>query len=121
MLKEYCNMEKQSKREILAQYKNRKVIGGVFVIKNNVNGKMLVLSAADLDGFKNRFAFSQSTGSCVNFKIQKDWDEFGAKAFEFEVLEELEKQEIQTDKEFGDDIKVLKDIWFEKFDKSKLY
>ena len=114
-------MEKQNKKEILATYKERKIIGGVYLIKNNENNKALLLSTTDLQGSKNRFEFSQKTGSCVTLKLQKEWVEFGSNAFTMEVLEELNKNDTQTLKEFGDDIKMLEEIWLEKLDANNLY
>lgn len=104
----------QARRELKSQYKERKKTGGVFVIRNMATGRALLLAAADLQGSKNRFEFAQKTGSCIDLKLQKDWAEQGGGAFAFEVLEELEKGETQTDAEFREDIAVLKEIWQEK-------
>ncbi len=114
-------MQKEDKKEKLAQYKERKIVGGICVIKNTKNGKMLLSSVANLQGYKNRFEFSKLTGGCVNIKLQKDWEQFGAESFIFEVLEELEKKEAQTSEEFSDDINTLKEIWLEQLDPGKLY
>ena len=114
-------MEKQNKKELQAAYKERKVIGGICAIKNAENGKMLLASVADLQGYKNRFEFSKLTGSCINVKLQKDWKKFGADSFALEVVEELVKKDSQTSEEFDDDIKTLKEIWLEKLDPDKLY
>jgi hypothetical protein len=114
-------MENLSKKEKLAQYKERTIIGGVYAIKNTANGKLLLLSSNDLQGVRNRFEFSLKTGSSINIKLQNDWAEFGKSAFRFEVLEELEKKEVQTSKEFSEDVKTLEELWREKLEASQLY
>jgi hypothetical protein len=114
-------MEKQSKKEKMAEYKERKVTGGIYAIKNSVTGKLLLLSTCDLQGSQNRFLFSQKTGSCINIKLQDDYSKYGADAFVFEVLEDLEKKETQTAKEFTEDMKILLELWTEKLKDSMLY
>ncbi len=114
-------MEKQSKKELLAAYKERAIIGGVYAIKNTANGKILLQSAADLYGCKNRFEFAQKTGGCAALQLHEDWKIFGAVAFTFEILEQLEKKDTQTLKEFSQDIEVLKEIWLEKLAAIELY
>lgn len=109
------------KKELKDAYKERKVIGGICAIKNISNGKMLITAVADIAGYKNRFEFSKSTGGCVSIKLQKDWNELGTNNFTFEILEELDKKETQTPKEFNEDIKTLKEIWLEKLDPALLY
>lgn len=99
----------------------RKEIGGVCAIKNTQNGKMLLLPAPDLQGCRNRFDFSQQTGSCINIKLRDDWEKYGAKAFAFDILEELEKKETQSAKEFKEDLKTLMELWLEKFAPEYLY
>lgn len=114
-------MDKQERKNRLAQYKERKVTGGVYAIKNTVNGRMLILSASDLQGSKNRFVFAQQTNGCMNLKLKDDWEKHGAGAFAFEVLEPLEKKELQTAEEFADDVKTLEELWQEKLKDSDLY
>lgn len=114
-------MEKQKKKELLNKYKERKVTGGICVIKNTANGKMLLAAVTDLQGYKNRFEFFNSTGSCTDNRLKNDWNEFGADVFVLETFEELVKKETQTAKEFSEDIETLKEIWLEKLDPNMLY
>jgi hypothetical protein len=107
-------MGDKTKKELADSYKARKIVGGVYVIRNTVGDKSLVECAVDLQGSKNRFEFSKSTGSCVEPRIQNDWNKLGAKGFSFEVLEEIAKDENRTNEEFKADILLLKEIWIEK-------
>lgn len=104
----------QTKKEIQAAYKERKIIGGIYVIRNSDSGRILLDFATDLMGRKNRFDFSQKTDSCVEMKLQKDWITLGKEKFVFEVLAELEKGETQSMVEFKEDLDVLKLMWVEK-------
>jgi len=108
-------MENQNKKLIRDAYKQRKVIGGIYSIKNTKTDKSLLMATTDMNGTKNRFEFAQMTGSCVNFQLQEDWNKFGKESFVFEIVEELEKGELQTTKEFQDDLSVLKDMCKERF------
>jgi len=109
------------RKELKEQYKGQKVLGGVYGIRNTVNGKLLFGATTDLQGRKNRFDFAQSTGTCIDLKLQKDWERQGGEGFAFEVLEDLEKGEAQTDAEFKADIELLKEIWLEKLAGQDLY
>ena len=107
------------KKEILAQYKEKETIGGVYLIRNTVQNKLLLDATADLQSIKNRFEFAQNTGSCVNPKLQKDWSEHGSKAFVLEVLEELSKGNTQSDPEFKADVSLLREMWLEKLSETE--
>ena len=61
------------------------------------------------------------TGSCVDWKIAKDWDALGKDVFVFEVLDTLQQKEEQTAEEFKEDVKALYDLWLEKMDSGLLY
>ncbi len=113
--------DKADKKQKIAQYKARKITGGVFCIRNTQTGKSLLMAERDVKGSQNRFAFSQMTGSCVHMVLQQDWKTYGAQAFAFEVLEELEKKEDQTDREFDQDLQTLLEMWREKFSGEELY
>ena len=110
-----------TKKELIAQYKERETTGGVYIIRNTRNNKLLLDAATDIKIVRNRFEFAHKTGSCVNMKLQKDWAEHGSGSFVLEVLEELRKGETQTDKEFKADIDLLKEMWSEKLKDEEMY
>ena len=85
-------MEQKNRKELREAYKNRKVMGGVYVVRNSATGKTLVMSTTDLPGAVNRYAFARQTGGCFHPKLQKDLERCGKDAFSFETLEELEKK-----------------------------
>jgi len=107
-------LEKLSKKELKEQYKNRIVIGGVYSITCNGNGRMWIKSTKNLEGQKNRFDFSISINFCPDASMYAEWNQYGAKSFSFTILEEIKKGETQTEQEFSDDIDVLYEMWFEK-------
>ena len=114
-------MDINKKRELQAQYKERDIVGGVYIIRNRLNNKVLCDASIDLQGSKNRFEFSRRTGSCVFMKLQKDWIAQKGEQFVFETLEELKKSASQTQSEFEADIALLKEIWLEKLSAESFY
>jgi hypothetical protein len=114
-------MKTNAKKELISQYKEREVIGGVYVIRNTLNNKALFAATTDLRASKNRFDFSQKTGSCVDSKLQTDWSRQGGAAFVFEVLEDLNKGEKQSKEDFKDDIEVLEEMWLEELSGKDMY
>lgn len=114
-------IDRDKKQEIVEAYKNRKVIGGICAVKNLQTGRMLLSATTDLQGYKNRFEFCRATNMSIHYKLNSDWAKTGADNFVLVVLEELEKEEMQTPREFTEDIEVLKEMWLEKTDLSVLY
>lgn len=114
-------MKSEDKKMMTAAYKQRAVIGGICAIKNIKTGRTLLVDTQDITGSRNRFEFSRQTGSAVSMIIQTDWQTYGFDSFSFEVLEELKKSETQTLKEFAEDLKILKEMWREKFSVDQLY
>ena len=114
-------MKPQNKKDIIAAYKTRAQIGGVYAVTNTQSGKSLVLASADIGGIRKRYEFSALTGGCFHPKLQQDANRLGSGAFSFAVLEELEKKAAQTDREFADDLEVLLSLWLEKYDPATLY
>ena len=104
-----------------AAYKEKKKTGGIYAVRNSVTGRALVGDTPDIEGFKNRFAFSLATDSCVQPKLDDDWKLYGGAAFVLEILETRDKKETQTDREFTDDLKTLKELWLEKQDPASMY
>ncbi|MGX4599737.1 GIY-YIG nuclease family protein [Faecalimicrobium sp. JNUCC 81] len=112
---------KKSRKEAILEYKERSISGGVYKITNVVNEKYLLVNDIDLKSAENRFNFFKKTGSGTHMKVEKDVKEFGADKFTFEILEEIDMKEGQSTKEFKEDLKMLEEIWKEKFDPEKSY
>ncbi|WKY47513.1 GIY-YIG nuclease family protein [Eubacteriaceae bacterium ES3] len=104
----------ERKKVLKEDYKNKRVVGGIFGIRCKGSDQVWLKSTMDLAGQKNRFEFSVKTNSCPEPAMLKDWKSFGKESFSFEVLEELEKNESQSDREFKDDLATLLEIWREK-------
>jgi hypothetical protein len=104
----------EDRKTRINEYKERKVIGGVFRVVNTRNGKYLLDYAADLQAKQNNFNFMVTTNASFDYKMDKDWKEFGAAAFKFEVLDSLEKKKDQSQEQFIEDLKTLKQMWVEK-------
>ena len=112
-----------NKRQLMKEaYLKRVSAGGVYVIENSVTGKKLLSAETDLKGAENKFRFVQMTdGICPYGKISADWRKLGAKTFSFRILEQLEQKEDQTREEFLEELKVLEELWREKFTAEELY
>ena len=105
------------KKELKSQFRNRTQIGGVFVIKNIVLNKWYVDSAPDIKAAQNRFTFFGST----HMKLAQDYAAQKGEGFIFEVLEELQKGENQTEDDFKADLALLKSLWLDKLTGQALY
>ncbi len=114
-------MDKQQKRELAKAYTQAKTIGAIYCIRNTQNGKVLLSSTTELHGTKNRFNFTNTMKDCFHMKLRGDWKVMGNEVFVLEILEELEMKSEQTLQEFKADLKVLMEMWEEKFDAAMLY
>ncbi len=115
------NMKPQNKKDLIAAYKQRAQIGGIYAVTNTQTGRSLVLASAEIGGIRKRYEFAEATGGCFHPKLQEDAKTYGNGAFTFAVLEEMEKKATQTDREFADDLDVLLSLWLEKYDRATLY
>jgi hypothetical protein len=86
---------------------------GVYPIRNTVNGKSLVASSINLPAILNRHQAALRLGGHTNKALQKDWNELGPEAFEFEVLDTLTPSAKPGDKP-ADDLLALEAMWIEK-------
>ena len=110
-----------NRKKLREEYKQRVVTGGVYRIVNKQNGKYYLAASVDLRGDKNLFDFSVITKSSPVLHLQKEWQKYGGSSFDFEVLEEAEKKAEQSGKEFKEDMRVLAQLWAEKFDSTLAY
>ena len=106
---------------MLEAYKRRKIVGGVYAVTNRETGRTLLMCTPDVGGIQKRYEFAVLTGGCFHPKLQEDVKTYGVSAFSFAVLEELEKKETQTDRDFAEDLETLRALWLEKYDPKILY
>ncbi len=103
----------KTRKNIHMEYKERIIPAGIFQVKNIANGKVLLGSSLNLEGPLNRHKFMLKIGSHTNKELQKEWSEFGADQFIFEILELVN---VKDDPNFNlkDELTLLEQIWLEK-------
>ena len=109
------------RKELIKEYKDRKPVGGVYKITNEVSGKYIIDHTANIQSARNHFQFAQKMGSPMHLQLQKDWAELGGQAFKLEVLEEVEQRADQTQAQFMEELKTLEQLHRANFDAAKAY
>lgn len=104
-------MDKKSRKELMEEFKQIKTYMGAVKITNNTNNRIFIAVYPNL---KNKWLSLQgqlNTNMHVNSELQKDWNELGADAFTYEVLEE---KETDKDTDVKWELKQLEKKWLEK-------
>jgi hypothetical protein len=92
--------------------KEIKTDAGVYQIRNTQNGRLFVETTRNLKTLNGQ-QFMLDMGSHPNKQLQQDWTALGSAAFQFEVLELLEKPETGYFDE-RDALKKLKQKWLDQ-------
>lgn len=103
----------ETRKELKRQYLETPKQAGVFQVKNTVNGKVLLGSSTNLHGPLNKHRFMLSIGMHTNQELQRDWKQYGADAFTFEVLEVV-RQKDEPGFSVSDELTLLEQIWLER-------
>lgn len=103
------------KRELKEQYKQFKPEMGLICARCKVNGKVYIEATNRTKASMNKLLFTLKLGSNRCEELQKDWKEFEEGSFELEVLENLEYDEKDPDRDYSEDLEILKLEWVEKF------
>ncbi|NLV20450.1 MAG: GIY-YIG nuclease family protein [Syntrophomonadaceae bacterium] len=101
-------------KEMKQRYKQNPPRGGVYQIKNLVNGKIFIGSNPNVEAKIRARQFEMKMGGNNFIKdLQADLQEFGFDNFAFEVLEYLDPDEksLEVDRE---ELSLLEAIWLEK-------
>jgi hypothetical protein len=101
------------RKELIHQYKTTPRTMGVAAIRHIVTGKAFVFASLDISALVNRYRTQLRFGGHPNRDLQRDWQEFGEKAFAFEVLDTLvPKQSEEVDPK--EELALLEQLWLEK-------
>lgn len=101
-----------TKKELKEAYKQMKFAMGVFQIRNTLNNKIFVGSSTNLQAMWNRQQLQLNVGSHPIPALQQDWKEWGADHFVYEILDELEPQEVEVD--YRKEVKLLEEMYIEE-------
>jgi hypothetical protein len=87
-------MEKQSRRQAVRDYKERKVQAGVFAVRCGPGGETWVGQSRNIAAQQNPIWFGLRLGSHQNRAMQSAWAAHGPDAFAFEVLEAVDAADL---------------------------
>jgi hypothetical protein len=103
----------KDRKTLKREYKQARHVMGIFCVRNLVNGRSFVGSTANLSAMLNRQRAQLSMGVHANRALQKDWDELGSAAFEFDILDELKPRE-QPGYDSTADLQALEELWLDR-------
>jgi hypothetical protein len=106
-------MDKASRKELTREYRETPRPVGVFRVWNKVHDKSFVGTGLDLPATLNGQFARLRFGGHPNAALQKDWNELGAEAFEFEILDTLAPSE-KPDYDPREDLRVLEELWLDR-------
>lgn len=111
--KQEKEMKNVNRAELKQQYKEMKRPMGILQITNQANGKVFIASGQSLNGLVNKHQFQLKMNSHMNKELQKDWNEFGAANFTFEIVETLDPSNEPGHDDLAD-LKALEEMWLDK-------
>ncbi len=106
-------MNEFDRKTRIRNYKNTAIPAGVYRVRNTALGKSLVGASVNLPGMLNRQRFQLQGNSHPDGELQRDWNEFGAGVFVFDVLDRLEPKDDPA-YDPTDDLDELVEMWREK-------
>ncbi|HEX2816132.1 MAG TPA: GIY-YIG nuclease family protein [Phenylobacterium sp.] len=89
-------MDKQSRRQAVADYKERKVSQGIFAVRCTPTGEAWVGQSQNLGQQQNRIWFGLRQGGYPNPALKAAWAARGEAAFVFQVLETIEDADLSA-------------------------
>jgi hypothetical protein len=87
-------MDKQARREMLRDYKEKKTVPGVYAVRCGPTGECWVAASRNIDAQQNSVWFGLRTGGHPNKAMQAAWMAHGEAGFGFEALERIEAEEL---------------------------
>ncbi len=83
---------KQSRRDLVREYKERRSVAGVYVIRCTATGEVWVGGSRSIDAQWNSSGFSLRSGGHPNPALQAAWTAHGEGGVSFEILERIEDE-----------------------------
>lgn len=87
-------MDKDRKRQLARDYKERKVSPGIYAIRCAATGEVWVAPSRNLDVQQNGIWFTLRLGTHLNRALQAVWNAQGEAALAFEIIERVEDEDM---------------------------
>jgi hypothetical protein len=78
------------RKDLVREYKERKTRSGIFAVRCMAKDAAWTGASRDLDSQQNGIWFQLRMGNHMNKALQQAWNQHGADAFRFEILEVVE-------------------------------
>jgi hypothetical protein len=106
------------RRELRDSYHDARREAGVYLIRNERTGRVLVGTSPDLTALRNRFQFAQATGSIggLDGRLAADARTFGLDAFSLEVVDTIAVEPDTTPEQLRADLDALLELWSERLE-----
>lgn len=92
-------MRHEDRRAVVAAYKERKVVAGIYLVRCLASGECWAGQAPDLSTIQNRVWFTLRHGSHRGRSLQAAWTARGESAFVFEEIERLDDKALEAGRE----------------------
>ncbi len=86
-------MKGEARKAAIAAYKERKVAGGIYLVRCKASGEVWVGQWPDIESIKTRIWFTLRQGVTPHKELLESWRQHGEEQFSFEVLEKLEDEQ----------------------------
>lgn len=87
-------MKGEARKAAIAAYKERKSGAGIYAVRCTATGEVWVGQSPNLDTVQNRVWFTLRFSGNLNRALQRAWDDHGAERFTFDVVEQLEDDDL---------------------------
>ena len=87
-------LSREFRKSTIDAYKGRKTIGGIYAIRSRDLNTRWIGKAPDLSTIWNRITFQLRSGHYPCATLQEAWSLKGADNFDFEVVEEIDAEEL---------------------------
>lgn len=111
-------MTSADRKALIADYKDRETIAGVFAVICSATGRAWVGASRHIDTQQNGLWFSLKMGSSPFKTLQAEWNAHGADSFRFEQLDRLSPD--LSDMARKDELKKRAALWAVRLDAEAL-
>jgi hypothetical protein len=88
------SVQPKEKKAAIAAFKERKVIGGIYVVRCRITDRRWIGWAPNLATIQNRLWFALRLGTSPHRALQAAWNEHGGENFVLEEVERLDEEAV---------------------------